>query len=78
MLYIAAMAKNPTPLRLEEGLVKQLDAWAKAKGVSRTKAVEIAIRQMLNGGQLKMIVPPKRVIGFHPISGDPIYEGDRC
>ena len=61
--------KNPLmTARINPGLLMQFDATVKAKGLSRTKALELLMRAF-NNGNVKLPKP----IGYDPISGAPIW-----
>lgn len=61
-------ARREVLVRMPSGLLDQLDATAKAKGITRTKALEAATRSWINGSAA---IP--KPVGYHPVTGEPIW-----
>lgn len=68
--------------RIDTGILIQFDAMAKAKKLSRNDAIEISMRQWMNGGgratmpaKKPALADVRKVLGYHPVTNEPIYEG---
>lgn len=71
------MGKTMIATRIDDGLLKQFDAWAAGLGLPRTKAMERAMRIAVNGRSepAPKTAATRRIMGYHPISNEPIFEG---
>ena len=71
------MGKTMIATRIDDGLLKQFDAWAAGLGLPRTTAMERAMRIAVNGRAepAPKTAATRRIMGYHPISNEPIFEG---